>query len=62
MFNGFCWSYGTVIVEFKKQNSTLSDTEMSMFYSSSRGKKNTKNSIQVGLEVLAKVLEVFLLH
>ncbi|CAF1520278.1 unnamed protein product [Adineta ricciae] len=29
IFIGFCWSYGTVIVEFKKQNSTLSDTEMS---------------------------------
>ncbi|CAF0899464.1 unnamed protein product [Adineta steineri] len=29
VFVGFCWSYGTVIVEFKKENSTLSDTEMS---------------------------------
>ncbi|CAF3542019.1 unnamed protein product [Rotaria sordida] len=29
IFIGFSWSYGTVIAEFKKQNSTLSDTEMS---------------------------------
>lgn len=29
VFIGFCWSYGTVIVEYKKENSTLSDTEMS---------------------------------
>ena len=29
IFVGFSWSYGTIIVEFKKQNSTLSDTEMS---------------------------------
>ncbi|CAF1351704.1 unnamed protein product [Rotaria magnacalcarata] len=29
IFIGFSWSYGTIIVQFKKQNSTLSDTEMS---------------------------------
>ncbi|CAF2417088.1 unnamed protein product [Rotaria sp. Silwood2] len=29
IFIGFSWSYGTVIVEFKKENSTLSDAEMS---------------------------------
>ncbi|CAF1010457.1 unnamed protein product [Rotaria sp. Silwood1] len=29
IFIGFSWSYGTVIVEFKKHNSTLSDAEMS---------------------------------
>ena len=29
VFVGFCWSYGTVIVELKRQNATLSDTELS---------------------------------
>ena len=29
IFVGFCWSYGTVLAEFKKQNTTLTDTELS---------------------------------
>ncbi|UJR13954.1 hypothetical protein I4U23_000957 [Adineta vaga] len=29
IFIGFCWSYGTVISQFKKQNTNLSDTELS---------------------------------
>jgi len=29
VFVGFSWSYGTVIAEFKKHNTTLSDTELS---------------------------------
>ncbi|CAF0950145.1 unnamed protein product [Didymodactylos carnosus] len=29
IFVGFCWSYGTVIDEWKKTNSTLTDTELS---------------------------------
>ncbi|CAF2774422.1 unnamed protein product [Rotaria sp. Silwood2] len=29
IFVGFCWSYGTVIVQFKKENPMISDTELS---------------------------------
>ncbi|CAF1400890.1 unnamed protein product [Adineta steineri] len=30
IFNGFCWSYGTVIVQLKKQHLNISDTELSL--------------------------------
>ena len=66
IFVGFCWSYGTVLAEFKKQNSTLSDTELSMstYRSIDLDKKSTSHPrfIQVGSEVLARVSAVYSLR